>query len=77
MFLDIVTSARLSGNGNKRYLFHSSKDAFKVVFLAGEGRGPVMEMQNGWRTDGVEWKQRCTFKVQSFEPKVAIYNAGG
>lgn len=75
MFTDIVTSPRL-GTGTKRYLFSASKEAFKVVFLAGQGRGPVMETQEGFRNDGIEWKARIDFKVCPFDPKAAIYNAG-
>jgi hypothetical protein len=77
MFVDILSSPRLASvTTTKRYIFDGSKEAFKVVFLAGESRGPVMETQNGWRNDGVEWKCRCTFKVQGFDPKAALYNAG-
>ncbi len=76
MFTDIIASPRVASSG-ERYLFDSGKEAFKVVFQAGEGRGPVMEMQNGWRTDGVEWKARITFKVCPFDAKAAVFNAGG
>lgn len=77
MFSDILSSPRMaSTTTTKRYLFDASKEAFKVVFLAGESRGPVMETQPGFRTDGVEWKCRITFKVQHFDPKAALYNAG-
>ncbi len=76
MFTDIVSSPRLGATGTKRYLFTANKEAFKCVFLAGSGQGPVMETENGWRTDGVEWKVRTDFKVQAFDPKQALYNAG-
>ncbi len=76
MFADIVSSPRLGATGTKRYLFTASKEAFKCVFLAGQGQGPVMETENGFRTDGVEWKVRTEFKCQAFDPKQALYNAG-
>ncbi len=75
MFSDIVTSPRL-GTGTKRYLFTASKEAFKVVFLAGQGRGPVMDTKEGFNTDGIEWKARIEFKVCPFDEKQAVYNAG-
>jgi phage head maturation protease len=74
MFADIVSSPRLSGT--RRYLFTASKEALKVVFLEGSGEGPTMESQDGFRVDGTEWKARIDFKVNTFDPKHALTNAG-
>ncbi len=74
MFADIVSSPRLSGT--RRYLFTAIKEAIKVVFLEGSGEGPVMESQDGFRVDGTEWKVRIDAKVNSFDPKHALTNAG-
>jgi hypothetical protein len=77
LFTTIVGSPRMSGT--RRYMFADpagSAVAIKVVFLEGQGEGPVMEMQEGWRTDGTEWKIRSDFRVQVFDPKGAVTNAG-
>lgn len=77
LFQKIVGSPRMSGT--RRYLFADPAGgavAIKVVFLEGQGEGPVMEMQEGWRVDGTEWKIRSDFRVQVFDPKGAVTNAG-
>jgi hypothetical protein len=76
LFKDIVSSPRLSWSTTRRYLFTDAKEAFKVVFLEGSGEGPVMESQEGWRVDGLEWKARIDFKVNAYDPKTALTNAG-
>jgi len=74
LFSDIVDSPRLAGN--RRYLFTAQKDAIKVVFLEGSGEGPVMESQDGFEVDGTQWKARIDVKVNFFDPKHALTNAG-
>lgn len=76
MFGDIVSSPRLSWSTTRRYLFTEAKEAFKVVFLAGSGEGPTLESRPSFRTDGVEWKARLDFKVNPYDPKTAVTNAG-
>lgn len=76
MFADIVTSPRLTASTTRRYLFTGSKEAFKVVFLEGSGEGPTMDSQDGFRVDGTEWKARIDFKVNPYDPKHAVTNAG-
>lgn len=76
MFNDIVSSPRLTASTTRRYLFTDAKEAFKVVFLAGSGEGPTIESQEGFRRDGVEWKVRIDFKVNPYDPKTAVTNAG-
>jgi hypothetical protein len=76
LFRDIVSSPRLSWSTTRRYLFTEAKEAFKVVFLEGSGEGPTMESQEGFRVDGLEWKARIDFKVNAYDPKTAITNAG-
>lgn len=76
-FTTIVGSPRMSGT--RRYLFADPAGgavAIKVVFLEGQGEGPVMEMREGFRTDGTEWKIRMDMQVQPFDPKGAVTNAG-
>lgn len=76
MFGDIVSSPRLTASTTRRYLFTEAKEAFKVVFLEGSGEGPTMETNEGFRTDGTEWKVRIDFKVNPYDPKTAVTNAG-
>lgn len=74
MFGTIVSSPRLTGA--RRYLFTEGKEAFKAVFLEGSGEGPTMSMQEGFRVDGTEWKAQIFFKVNPYDPKTALTNAG-
>lgn len=76
LFRDVVDTPRLSGT--RRYLFADPliAPAFVVAFLEGQGESPTIEMQEGWRNDGVEWKARLDFKAQAFDPKGAVTNAG-
>lgn len=76
LFRTVVDSPRLSGT--RRYLFASPAiaPAIVVAFLEGQGQAPVLESENGWRVDGVEWKVRLDYKAQVFDPKGAVTNAG-
>ena len=49
--------------------------AITVAFLNGQ-QAPFMDQQVGFRSDGIEWKLRLDFKVQAFDPKGAVTNAG-
>jgi phage head maturation protease len=75
MFKDIVDTARLSGT--TRYLLADPAIApvVEVAFLNGV-EAPYMEMQQGWRTDGTEWKIRLDFGVGAVDWRGAIRNAG-
>jgi HK97 family phage prohead protease len=75
LFDDIVGTARLSGT--RRYLFADPgiARAIEVAFLNGQ-RSPVLEMQDGHRVDGVEWKIRIDFGVAALDPRGAVTNAG-
>lgn len=72
---DVVDTARLSGT--RRYMFADPgiAPAFEVIFLDGQEQ-PYMEMQQGWRTDGVEWKIRLDFAVGGIDFRGAVTNAG-
>ncbi len=74
LFSEVVSSPRLTGT--RRYLFAETMDAIVVAFLAGYGKGPVIDSQQGWRIDGVEWKVTIYAKAQMGDPKAAITNAG-
>lgn len=72
----VVSSPLLSGK--RRYLFANPADvaAVAVAFLEGYPQGPVLSSQDGWRTDGVEWRVLQFAKAQMFDPKGAVTNAG-
>lgn len=75
MFSVIVDSPRLSGT--RRYLLADPSIAptFEVAFLDGQEQ-PYMEMQQGWRVDGVEWKVRHDYGVAAVDFRGAVTNAG-
>jgi hypothetical protein len=76
MFREVVETPRLSGT--RRYLFGDPGVAAAIVvaFLEGQDQAPVLESENGWRIDGVEWKVRLDYAAQMFDPKGAVTNAG-
>lgn len=76
LFSDIVSSPRLTASTTRRYLFESTKSAFKMVFLEQSGEGPSLESEEGFRVDGTQWKARIEFKFNSYDPKLAVTNAG-
>jgi hypothetical protein len=74
LFREVVSTPRLTGT--RRYLFGTAMDAIVVAFLGGQGRGPQMESQDGWRIAGTEWKVTLFAKAQMGDPKAAVTNAG-
>jgi HK97 family phage prohead protease len=76
LFRTIIDTPRLTGT--RRYLFTNPSEvpAIVVAFLEGQGQGPVLETQDGWRTDGTEMKVRFDYRAQMFDPKGAVTNAG-
>jgi HK97 family phage prohead protease len=76
LFQNVIGTPRLSGT--RRYIFADPTiaPAIVVAFLEGQGQGPVLDSQNGWRIDGVEWKIRLDAKAQMFDPRGAVTNAG-
>lgn len=75
LFADIVSSPRLVST-TRRFLFDPSKSAFKVVFLEGSGEGPTMQSEEGFNRDGIQWKARIDFKVNPYDPRTTVTNAG-
>jgi HK97 family phage prohead protease len=76
MAKDIVSTTRLSGT--RRYWFANParNPAILVGFLAGQGSAPVLSSEEGFRTDGTQFKTRLDFGVSFFDPKCAVTNAG-
>jgi hypothetical protein len=76
-FQDIVSTPRLDVNSaTRRYIFCAAKEAFVCVFRDGAGEGPVLTSQEDFRRDGMSWKAKMEFKVNAFDPKQAVTNAG-
>lgn len=75
MFRDVIDTPRLTGN--RRYLFAdpATDPVFLVSFLEGQ-QEPVLETQDGWRTDGVEMKARLDFGVNVVDHRGAVTNVG-
>jgi hypothetical protein len=74
-FNTIVGTARLTGT--RRYMFAdpAQHPVFEVAFLEGQ-EAPVLETQNGWRTDGAEMKVRFDYGVGAVDFRGAVTNAG-
>lgn len=75
LFDSIVDTPRLTGT--RRYLFADPAlmPTIEVAFLEGV-QEPFMEMQQGWRIDGTEWKVRLDYGVAAIEFRGAETNAG-
>lgn len=75
LFRTIVDTPRMTGT--RRYLFADPSIApvIEVAFLDGQ-QEPYMEMQDGWRMDGVEWKIRLDYGVGAIDYRGAVTNAG-
>lgn len=75
MFSTIVDTARIAAT--RRYLFADPGIAptIEVAFIDGQ-QMPFMDVQNGWRVDGVEWKVRLDYGVAAIDWRGAVTNAG-
>lgn len=75
MFPVIIGSPFLTGT--RRYIFADPgrHPVIEVVFLDGQ-QAPYMEMREGWRVDGVEWKVRLDFGVGAVDFRGAVTNDG-
>lgn len=75
MFNDIVGSPRLTGT--VRYLFASPSEepVFEVAFLDGN-QSPFLESEQGFRTDGMQWKVRMDYGVGAIGWRGVVRNAG-
>jgi HK97 family phage prohead protease len=78
LFREVVGTPRLAASSTRRYMFADPMQAAALVvaFLEGYGRGPLLESENGWRIDGVEWRVTLYAKAQVGDPKAAVTNAG-
>jgi HK97 family phage prohead protease len=75
LYRDIVDTARLTGTTRFSFADPAIAPVIEVVFLNGQ-QSPYMEMQQGWRIDGTEWKIRMDFGVGAIDWRGAVRNAG-
>lgn len=75
MVRDVVGTGRMTGT--RRYLFADPAvmPCIEVAFLEGQ-QAPYMEMQEGFRIDGVEWKVRHDFGIAAIEFRGGVTDAG-
>lgn len=75
LFRDIIDTPRITGT--RRYLLADAGVAptIEVAFVDGQQQ-PFMDVQQGWRVDGVEWKVREDYGVAAIDFRGAITNAG-
>lgn len=75
LFSDVVDTPRITGT--RRYLFAdpNAAPALEVAFLDGM-QEPFLEVQDGFRVDGVEWKVRHDYGVAAIDYRGAVTNAG-
>jgi hypothetical protein len=71
----ICDTPRLSGT--RRYMFADPNVApvIEVAFLDGQSE-PFLDVMNGWRVDGVDWKVRLDYGVGPIDYRGAVTNAG-
>lgn len=75
MFNDIIDTSRIAGT--RRYLFADPAIAptIEVAFLDGRD-APVLEIKEGWRNDGLDFRAYMDYGVAAVEYKGAVTNAG-
>jgi HK97 family phage prohead protease len=69
--LEVVTEPRLDGKTNGTTAWYlladgNMHDTFEVAFLGGQ-QAPYLEQQDGWRSDGTEFKVRLDFGVSALD----------
>jgi phage head maturation protease len=75
LYSDIIGTARLTGTRRYSFADPAQSNAIEVSFLEGS-EGPSLESQEGWRTDGTEWKLRLDFGVDFVDFRGAVTNPG-
>lgn len=75
LYRDIVDTPRISGTRRYSFADPNEEPVIEVAFLDGVEE-PYLEMQDGWRTDGVEWKERLDYAVGAVDYRGAVTDAG-
>ena len=78
LFDDIVGTARMSGTRFYAFANPNVAPAIEVAFLNGQTE-PFLASEEGWKTDGTEWKVRLDFGIagQDFRGAITGSGAGG
>lgn len=74
-FSDIVGTGRLIGTPWYAFADADVAPVLEVAFLNGVTE-PYLDMEDSWRTDGVEWKVRLDYGVAGIDHRGAVRNAG-
>lgn len=75
LFRNVVGTSRMSGTAWYVFADPAVAPAVEVAFLNGV-QEPYMEMREGFRADGVEWKVRLDYGVAPVDYRPAVRNAG-
>lgn len=75
LFADVVDTPRLSGTRWYAFADPMLAPALEVAFLNGE-QEPFLDSEEGWRTDGTEWKVRLDYGVGAVNWRSAAKNEG-
>jgi hypothetical protein len=75
LYRDIVDTARLTGTVRYSFADPSIAPVFEVAFLNGIEQ-PFLELQQGWRVDGTEYKARLDFGVAARDWRGVVRNPG-
>lgn len=75
LYRDIVDTARLTGTTRYSFADPGIAPVFEVAFLNGQEQ-PYLEMQQGWRVDGVEYKARLDYGIGARDWRGVVQNAG-
>lgn len=75
LFNDVIDTPRISGNTHYIFANPMIEPVMEVAFLDGVSE-PYLEMQEGWRVDGVEYKVRLDFGVAAIGWRGAAKNFG-
>lgn len=75
LFKDVIDTPRLAGTRWYAFADPVTHPAIEVVFLDGV-QEPKLEQQDGWRSDGSEWKVVLDYGVGGTNWRAAATNAG-
>lgn len=75
MLQAIIDTARLTGIGHYLFADPNLAPVIEVAFLNGV-QEPFIDMQDGWRFDGTEWKVQLDYAVGAIGWEGAVFNDG-
>jgi hypothetical protein len=74
--LTIVSDPRLDDNSATAYYLAGAKGKTVTVFFLDNKKVPVLETQNGWNVDGIEYKVRIDAGAKAVDWRALAKNAG-